>query len=174
MTKSRVLTHLQHRNSKAHHGTNVACPFCETKFTAASGVSHHLENGSCTGAPDLNRETILEMIRQRDPNGTITVEQIERRDEGNVNNVVNGNLWECYICHDQFNSSYGLNMHLNSPRHKDKEYHCPNEGGGCVKEFVSLAALFSHLESEACSFMKFEEVQQQVGSVLQGRNMISF
>ncbi|KAI9689644.1 MAG: hypothetical protein M1820_010142, partial [Bogoriella megaspora] len=73
-----------HLNSKTHRGVNVPCPFCATKYTSASGLTHHLETGSCSRAPSLNREKILDMVRQRDPSGVITNKQLEYHQEDNV------------------------------------------------------------------------------------------
>ena len=67
-----------------------------------------------------------------------------------------------------------LNAHLNSSVHKQKVYHCPNTKSKCEKQFVTLAGLFNHLESEACAFMRFEKVQRQVRDVLQGGKLIAF
>lgn len=168
---------MQHLNSKIHRGTNVPCPFCKVNYVTASGLIHHLETGSCPQAPNLNRETILRMVRERDPHGVITNKQIEWHKEENVtysasNRAFNGRHWECYLCHRTFNTIHGLNAHLNSPTHKQKVYHCPN--GRCAKNFVTLAGLFNHLESESCSFMRFEKVQRQVAAVLDGRKLIAF
>ena len=148
-------------------------------YTSASGLTCHLETGSCPRAPTLERNTILRMVRERDPHGVITNKQIEWHEEGNVkysatNRAFNGSHWECYICHKEFDGVNALNAHLNSPAHERKAYHCPNSKGKCGKEFVTLAGLFNHLESEACAFMRFEKVQRQVGDVLQGRKLISF
>ena len=169
---------LQHLNSKIHRGANVPCPFCKVNYTTASGLTHHVETGSCPHATGLNRETILRMVRERDPHGIITNKQIEWHKEENVkysatNRAFNNSYWECYMCHNEFNTVNALNMHLNSPVHKQKVYHCPNSKGKCGKQFVTLAGLFNHLESEACAFIRFEKVQQQVGNVLQGRKLIS-
>jgi hypothetical protein len=65
-------------------------------------------------------------------------------------------------------------MHLNSPAHKQKVYHCPNSTRKCGKQFVTLAALFNHLKSEACVYMRFKKVQRQVNHVLRGQKLISF
>lgn len=168
-----------HLNSKTHRGINVPCPFCKVKYTTASGLSHHLETGSCPRAPKLNRETILSMVRERDPHGVITGKQIEwRNKQENVtysatHHAFNGSYWECYICHKKSNTINDLNKHLNSLAHEQKVYHCPNLKGKCGKKFVSLAGLFNHLESEACAFMRFEMVQRQVGNVLQGQKLIA-
>lgn len=179
MSRTPFLTDPKHLNSRVHRGTQVPCPFCQTGFTSASGLSHHLETGSCNNASSLNRETILALIRQRDPHGVITNKQIgwhpEETTTYKANHLAyNGDAWECYICHSQFSSLHRLNMHLNSPTHKEKVYHCPNHRGGCPKQFVSLARLFNHLESETCSFMRFDKVQQHVGRILDGRRLIAF
>ncbi|KAF2205275.1 hypothetical protein GQ43DRAFT_362795 [Delitschia confertaspora ATCC 74209] len=167
-----------HMNSKTHRGSTIACPFCKVHYTTASGLCHHLETGSCSNAPRLNRETIFKMIRARDQNGVITNKQIGWHDEANAtysatSHAWNGSHWECYLCHKCFNSDRGLNQHLNSPTHKQKVYHCPNRIK-CGKEFVALASLFGHLESESCAFMRFENVQRQVGNVLSSNRMLTF
>ncbi|OAA37880.1 Zinc finger, double-stranded RNA binding protein [Metarhizium rileyi] len=165
-----------HLNSRVHRGSNVPCPFCGIGFTTASGLSHHLETGSCNKAPSLNREKILALIRRRDPRGLITNKQIGWHDEGAATYEASGeaHAWECYLCHGEFGTLHGLNMHLNSPKHKQKVYHCPNKRGACGKQFVSLAGLFHHLESESCAFIRFEKVQQHVGTILDTRRMIAF
>lgn len=176
MSENDLKTHL---NSKIHRGSNIPCPFCKKNFTTASGLTHHLETASCRQAPGLNRETILQIVRQRDPHGVITRKQIGWDQEDNsiytaTDMAFNGSHWECYICHKQFSGPRGLNQHLNSPAHKQKVYHCPNRRRSCEKQFITLAALFNHLESESCSFMRFEKVQQQVNNVFNGRGLIGF
>ncbi|KAJ5893626.1 hypothetical protein N7495_005317 [Penicillium taxi] len=171
-----------HLNSKIHRGQDIKCPFCRTGFVTASGASHHLETGSCRNAPSLNRESIHNIIRGADQNGMITNKQIEWNSESNSQYTVtsqawNGDSWECYLCHKGFGSSRGLSQHLNSPIHQQKVYHCPNSRR-CPKEFVSLAALFNHLESESCQFMRFEKVQQVHGqvaeSLIRGGRLLAF
>lgn len=94
------------------------------------------------------------MIRDRDR--AITNKQIESSKEASVQysatiNAFNGSYWECYLCHREFDKKHALNQHLNSPVHKQKVYRCPNAKRLCGKEFVALAGLFSHLESESCA-----------------------
>jgi hypothetical protein len=118
------------------------------------------------------------MIRARDPQSHITKKQIQWHQQENVTysateHAFNGYNWECYLCPSNFSSASALNAHLNSSAHKQKAYHCPNSTAACKKDFVTLAALFNHLESEACAFMRFEKVQQRVGTVLQGRKLIT-
>ncbi|PGH11809.1 hypothetical protein AJ80_06967 [Polytolypa hystricis UAMH7299] len=169
-----------HLNSKTHRGKNVPCPFCKVPFTTASGLSHHLEAGACTSARSLNRESIHHIIRERDPNGLITSKQIGwhtgemNSTYSSTSSAYNGDSWECYICHREFKTVKSLDSHINSPIHKTKVYHCPNSRGRCERQFVSLAGMFNHLESESCDFMRFEKVQGQVANVLEGRRLISF
>ncbi|KAK5116325.1 hypothetical protein LTR85_009297 [Meristemomyces frigidus] len=166
-----------HLNSRIHRGASVDCPFCKAGYTTASGLSHHLETGSCPRARTLNRESIHRIIRERDPHGIITNKQITwnggtTATYSATDQAWNGHYWECYMCHRDFKTTTALNQHLNSPAHQQKVYHCPNRS--CSKEFVALAALFNHLESESCSFMRFENVQKHVGNVLSGNRLIAF
>jgi stress-induced morphogen len=168
-----MLTRLQHRNSRIHRGAAVGCPLCKRMFVTASGVSHHLETGSCPRAPNLNRETIHKMIHARDPNRFVTKNQLEWHGEFQVtDNSWNGSAYECYLCHRAFSSLAELNRHVNSGPHRQKIYHCPNRG--CAKEFVRLASLFNHLESESCGFIRFEGVQKQVAGFLDSSRLIGF
>ncbi|PWY87239.1 hypothetical protein BO94DRAFT_585793 [Aspergillus sclerotioniger CBS 115572] len=155
-----------HLNSKIHRGQNILCPFCKA-------------GGSCPRAPSLNRETIYKFVRSRDTQGVLTKKMLEWHDDDNAkysatDHAFNGYYWECYICHRGFNTMTALNQHLNSTVHKQKLYHCPNVKGRCRKEFVTLAALFNHLESESCGFMRFEKVQLQAQNVFAGNRLIGF
>ncbi|EGC48252.1 conserved hypothetical protein [Histoplasma capsulatum var. duboisii H88] len=167
-----------HFNSKVHRGLSAVCPFCEARYTSASDIAHHLERGSCPRAPNLNCESILRAIRERDPHGVITNKQLTLHNESNVDYIAtdrayNGLSWECYICHHKFDSKSALNMHVNSPVHKQRVYHCPNSKRKCSKQFSTVAALFNHLESGSCAFMRFENVEQHLRSMLQGQKVIT-
>ncbi|KAJ5494559.1 Zinc finger C2H2 [Penicillium fimorum] len=169
----------QHLNSKTHRGNNIPCPFCRTGFVTASGVSHHLESGSCPQAQGLNRDKIHRIIQQLDPNGIVCKKQIAWHGEENMSYSVtdsawNGHCWVCYICKRGFNSRRALESHVNSPVHKEKVYHCLQRG--CPKEFHSLASLLNHLESETCGFIRFDGVQQvhqRLNDAIIGRRMIT-
>ncbi|RAL04020.1 uncharacterized protein BO80DRAFT_486265 [Aspergillus ibericus CBS 121593] len=168
-----------HLNSKIHRGQDIVCPFCKTGFATATGVTHHLERGSCPHAPSLNREAIYKFIRSRDTQGILTKKMLEWHEDDNgkytaTSRAFNGKSWECYICHRKFNTSAALSQHLNSTVHKQKLYHCPNMTGRCGKEFVTLAALFNHLESESCGFTRFEKVQLQAQNLFDRNKMIAF
>ncbi|GLA57206.1 hypothetical protein AtubIFM54640_003331 [Aspergillus tubingensis] len=151
--------------------------FLNAAFTTATGAAHHLETGSCKRAVGLNRETIYKFVRSRDTQGVITRKLLEWNEDDNIqykanSRAYNGDYWECYLCHREFNSLTALNQHLNSPVHKQKLYHCPN--AKCKKQFITIAALFNHLESESCAFMRFEKVQRQVQDVFRGQRAIAF
>lgn len=164
----------QHLNSRIHRGATVGCPFCGTNFTTASGVSHHLESSSCPRARNLDRISIHRAIRQRDPHGVITERLLEWHDTGcnsqwNPSSAWNGYGYECYLCRREFSKPHSLRQHVNSPAHQAPLYYCPNNNGRCGgKQFPTLAALFNHLESESCGFVKFNTVQKNVKGLLTG------
>ncbi|KAI2787817.1 hypothetical protein POX_f08194 [Penicillium oxalicum] len=173
----------QHLNSRIHRGTKLSCPFCTHSFVSPSGVSHHLETGSCSGAPNLNRASVARMIRQIDPHHAITTKQIEWHtsdDEGEffvTNAAWNGVAWECYMCHREFGSARALTQHVNSPAHEQKIYRCPNRRAECGREFTSLAGLFNHLESESCGLTRFEKVvqaQRSLTDAMMGKRTIGY
>lgn len=165
-------------NSSKHRGNNITCPFCKRGFATATGVTHHIETGSCPKARSLNRDTLLTEIRRRDPKHVITKKQLTYHPTDSNTTATGASynphsgLYECYICHKGFRELKSLNNHVNSPAHKERVYHCP--GRMCGREFSALAALFNHLESEACGSVRFDDVQENVGGILSGRRMIGF
>jgi hypothetical protein len=54
----------------------------------------------------------------------------------------------CTSCKRNFRSESNLRDHLNSKLHQPAKYRCP--GRGCIKSFVSPAALTHHFESGTC------------------------
>ncbi|KAL8751995.1 MAG: hypothetical protein Q9184_005879, partial [Pyrenodesmia sp. 2 TL-2023] len=159
-----------HLNSRVHQGTKISCPFCKRTFAAASGVSHHLEGGSCKTAPSFNRENIYRFLRHKDRSGFITNNLLEWR-QGETwsarGNAWNGTGYECYLCHRHFHAIADLDRHLKSPTHMQEIYHCPKRP--CGTQFKTLAATLNHLESESCGFIKFGGVQSSVGGILSGQ-----
>ncbi|ETS75134.1 hypothetical protein PFICI_13618 [Pestalotiopsis fici W106-1] len=167
----------QHLNSRTHVGQGMSCPFCKGSFTTATGLTHHLERGSCPRATNLNRDTIFRALRSRDTGGVITNNLLEWHGDGQYSVTdraynYNRRAWECYLCNRLFNSSHGLNQHLNSAAHQSNLYHCPKQS--CGKQFKNLAAVINHLESESCGYTRFANVQQVVPGVLSGHRMIGF
>ncbi|CAI6094784.1 unnamed protein product, partial [Clonostachys chloroleuca] len=152
------------RRSVRHRGKQASCPFCDRRYTYAAAVADHLESGRCPRAPGLNRDETYRFVRDKDPYGVITKKLIGWK--GTVHYEVgdtcwNGHAYQCNLCRHEFNSLYALSQHVNSPRHQQVLYHCPNHR--CRRPFTTIAALFNHLESECCQYATFDHVQNQVG-----------
>lgn len=148
--------------------------FCGTEHGTATGLVHHLESGRCPKAP-LNRDKLYQAVRSRDPTGLISKKLLGW--SGSPSYEASEKAWnpsaqafQCYLCGRLFGQLKSLNQHLSSPAHQQKLYHCPN--GHCDKDFVTLAALINHLESESCKFMRFDAVQRKVAQILDPRRMI--
>ncbi|KAI2602819.1 hypothetical protein GGR54DRAFT_463087 [Hypoxylon sp. NC1633] len=166
-----------HLNSRTHRGSDgIQCPFCRKGHATATGLAHHLESGSCPNAQSLNRDELYKAVRSRDPNGAITKKLIGWHGSPTyeaTERTWNGQAFECYFCHRNFNHLSSLNQHLSSPAHQQALYHCPNRNG-CGRDFKSLAAVMNHLESESCSYMRFENVQKSVGNIISGNRLLTF
>ncbi|KAJ4361188.1 hypothetical protein N0V85_009430 [Neurospora sp. IMI 360204] len=168
----------QHLNSRTHRGQKIKCPFCPNSYTTATGMTHHLESGSCRNAPSLNRDSIYKFVRSKDPSGLISKKLIGWEGTSNTtynctDRAWNGRQWECYLCHKGFGTSHGLNQHLNSPAHQQNLYHCPNRSN-CRQDFKTLAAIINHLESEKCGAMRFEQVQRNIHGMVSGNRLIGY
>ncbi|KAM4061858.1 putative zinc finger protein [Hirsutella rhossiliensis] len=164
-----------HLRSRAHRGQQIECPFCKNDFATAAGLTHHLEAGACSDARDLNRDAMYRFVRGKDPCGLISKHLIGWTGSAEYeasNRAWNGTAYECYLCHRAFRLLAGLNQHLNSPRHQQALYHCPNYM--CAMDFRSLAAVINHLESEACGCTRFETVQRKIGDMVSGNRLITF
>ncbi|KAI6090150.1 hypothetical protein F4821DRAFT_256299 [Hypoxylon rubiginosum] len=165
-----------HLNSRTHRGQNIACPFCKNGFTTATGLAHHLEGGGCSRAPFLNRDEVYKVVRQKDPSGLISKKLIGWDGSPTYKATAmawNGSAYECYFCHREFRQINSLDQHLSSPAHQQALYHCPNRHG-CGKEFKTLASIMNHLESESCSFTRFETVQRTVNDIMSGNRLLKF
>lgn len=132
----------------------------------ATGLAHHYETNACEKAPHLNRQTVYEVVRSKDPNDAITKHLIGWVDEVYIatESAFNGQTWECYFCTREFHSRRGLDQHLKSPVHRQSLYHCPKRG--CRQDFKTLAAAINHLESESCGYMTFDSVQRQMDGLV--------
>ncbi|KFH41731.1 Zinc finger protein OZF-like protein [Hapsidospora chrysogenum ATCC 11550] len=165
----------QHLHGKTHRRTTVRCPFCNDSHGTATGLVHHLERGSCPNAP-LDRDKLYDAVRRRDPHGFISNRLLAW--SGTSSYEATEMAWnyrvdayECYLCHRLFGRLASLNQHLSSPTHQQNLYHCPNSRR-CGREFTTLAAVFNHLESESCEYMRFEAVQRHVERIVDPRRMI--
>ncbi|KAF4630250.1 hypothetical protein G7Y89_g7885 [Cudoniella acicularis] len=161
----------EHMHSRIHAGADMQCPFCKRSFATASGVTIHLESGSCSSG--LNRHKINDMVRRLDRNNVITRPMITMPGYDRVETIATSRAWngsgfECYLCTKQFNSLHSLNNHLKSPAHEQKIYRCPNRQ--CGREYKLLSGLVQHVESESCGLMRFSQVQRQARNGIQ--NMV--
>ncbi|KAF5618838.1 hypothetical protein F25303_12946 [Fusarium sp. NRRL 25303] len=118
------------QRSQHYYGVpGVACPFCSARYSSASGVVYHLEQGACPNVP-LNRGTQRQEARRRDPNGAIynTVlvwrQTVYYQATADVYNTHYGQ-YECYFCGALFRQLSSLNQHLASPRHQQELYYWP-------------------------------------------------
>lgn len=94
------------------------CPFCKTRYTTATGMTHHLENGTCPEAPQLNRDSIYQFVRSKDPNSLISKKLIgwHGSDQYEATSLAwNGSGYQCYLCTRTFGQLRALNQHLASP-----------------------------------------------------------
>ncbi|KAK4452196.1 hypothetical protein QBC34DRAFT_399420 [Podospora aff. communis PSN243] len=167
-----------HLRSRDHIGEqSVQCPFCKTSYTTATGLVHHLEHGFCPSAPFLNRDDIYRYVRSKDPGGLISKKLIGWNGDSDDHYEAtamawNGAAYECYFCHKAFGRLTALNQHLNSGTHRQNLYDCPK--AGCRKDFQTLAAVISHLESESCGAVRFDTVQKNIADIVSGGRAIGF
>ncbi|CCX33544.1 hypothetical protein FPQ18DRAFT_75809 [Pyronema domesticum] len=110
----------QHMNSRIHRGTNITCPWCKNTYPTATGLTTHLESGSCRDG--INRETIYNTIRQHDQRRAFTHKMIEGSGGQRFNLTVtaterswNGRFYECPLCTRECSTLPALNQHLKFP-----------------------------------------------------------
>lgn len=164
----------QHLHSRTHQGQNLECPFCQTRFTTASGMTHHVERGACPNAR-YDRDSLYRFVRSKDENGVISKNLLEWEESTYVeatDRAWNGHSFECYLCRRQFRSLHGLNQHLSSPYHQQPLYHCPE--WNCRMDFKTLAALINHFESESCGFIRFGRVQLTAQTLIGSNRRLGF
>ncbi|KAF5594848.1 hypothetical protein FPANT_4758 [Fusarium pseudoanthophilum] len=112
-----------HLNSKLHRVSAVKCPFCRATCNTATGLSHHLERGSCPRVP-MDRSKLYRYIKNRDHRSIITNKELAWHGEKTyaINPTAAWNPWskafECYLCHKLHTTLFGLKKHLESPRHQ--------------------------------------------------------
>lgn len=110
----------QHLRSAAHMGSSITCPFCKRAFTAAAGLVHHIESNACSKAKSLDRDTVFQIVREKDPSGVISKKLIDwtasdlYQATEKAWNPEKG-AYECYLCNRTFSKLHSLNQHLNSP-----------------------------------------------------------
>jgi hypothetical protein len=153
--------------SGIHWKYNICCPFCGIHFDKASILMAHLEEGRCECAPGLDHHSILWLVRNCDTTGVMTDIQLRwlRSDYLAPAHPGIAQVHKCFTCHRIFPTQQELEAHLQFPManpevHSPRFYQCPDKTGRCHRDFVSLTALFQHLESQSCRAMTFHSVQQ--------------
>lgn len=158
-----------------HYTYNVYCPFCGSRFDKASALMGHLEEGKCECAPGLEHHSILWLVRNCDPAGVIVSTPFRWLLDKWIPTLPPGIAQPhmCFTCHLIFDTKEALEVHLKCPTHdpgshRPRFYRCPNRTGGChKKKFVSLTALFKHMESGACCTTDFHAVQRMQIQLMQ-------
>ncbi|KAJ5872143.1 uncharacterized protein N7529_004496 [Penicillium soppii] len=149
-----------HLASNVHRPHHHECPFCFESFVTPSAVVHHLESTCCEVADWLDIKHLFGLIKDLDPDNLLTIRGAAPKEkEKNPPIRFNGKRFQCHRCDRSFMRQAGLEAHHESPFHDERLYHCLNCTENCGKEFVSLAALFNHLESESCGIMWFEDLE---------------
>ena len=172
-----------HLNSSIHKPRNVYCPGanCGRSFVSISALMLHFEAGTCPSG--MTRSELNRIVARADHKNVITnPSRLISGPDGPTPPTVtktwaterswNGSAYECFLCHATFRSLMALNTHLNSPRHQEKIYRCPNRTT-CGVEFRTLSALTQHVEAEKCGVHRFKEVQDALDSLISGVRRIA-
>lgn len=163
-------------NSNVHRPVKHQCPFCDCNFATPSAVVHHLESKCCRAAVWMNLGKLHDIILNLDPQNLLTIPVADPEDYPVIVDQASGDGHKCGICSRVFGKAAGLKAHLKSPVHRVPIYHCVNSPEQCDKQFVTLAALWNHLESEACGIMWFEDLEvfhENIKSAVLSRRIIT-
>ena len=171
-----------HLNSKLHQPAKYPCPGrgCGKPFTSPAALMLHFESGTCPSR--VTREQVNRLVVSADtknyithPSRLITGPLGRNEPPPSVTTWAtelsrNGDVYECFLCNSTFRTLAQLNQHLNSPRHEDKIYRCPNTD--CRTEFVTLSGLCQHVEGGSCGVRMFRRVRNAMESLTRGFNML--
>jgi hypothetical protein len=149
---------------------------CYKKFKLISGLTSHLESGACKSG--ATRIVVNRVVVRLDAHNVIT----------NPNRLItgpdgyeppestrllateiswNGSSYGCFLCPSTFTSLKGLNMHLESQKHDEAIYRCPNKEH-CRKEFKALSILCSHIQNNKCGVMQLQYATEAMESLVAG------
>ena len=171
-----------HLDSRVHQPANFPCPgrSCNRSFVSPAALTLHFEAGTCLSG--MTREQLNRFVVPADTNNYITnpsrlITGPLGRNEPPPSVTTwatersrNGDVYECFLCNGTFMTLAQLNRHLNSPRHEDSIYRCPNTN--CRTEFVTLSGLYQHVEGGSCGVRMFRRVRVAMESLTRGFNML--
>ncbi|TGZ83680.1 hypothetical protein EX30DRAFT_338294 [Ascodesmis nigricans] len=127
----------------------VKCRPCNRKFVDAAAMVAHLESGRCKSG--MKRGVVDLAVMAFDKDGVVhdgdgvrrMVKEEERmrmeRKRIEFVDEVDGRRWRCEICGKKFKMQKGLEMHLESPVHREKVYHCPPQADKAEREDIGEA-----------------------------------
>jgi hypothetical protein len=170
-------------NSKHHQPATVRCPGrgCQRAFVSHGALLLHLESGACRSR--MTRQKLNRLVVRADTNNYITnparlltgptgrFEPPARAVTWATGRSWNGVVYACFLCNSTFKTLEGLNQHLQSPRHEDKIYRCPNSK--CRAKFVTLSGLCQHVEGGSCGVRTFARVRNAMESLTRGFNALT-
>ncbi|TDL14542.1 zinc finger protein, partial [Rickenella mellea] len=84
----------------------------------------------------------------------------------------NGHAFECFLCHGDFRTLHSLNAHLQSPKHQEKIYRCPQST--CQIEVSAMSSLIQHVENGSCGVRMFKQVQDTIDGLVRGMQSIAY
>ncbi|KAF9477089.1 hypothetical protein BDN70DRAFT_881580 [Pholiota conissans] len=148
----------KHPNSPVKKGRNFKCPFCQRMFKSPSGIAQHIESGY----HKVTRHQVTAAVHNMRIIPNISVKRITGPVQPSTTRTtyiataasLHGNKYKCSLCKREFNTLGGLNSHLNSAAHDDKEFRCPK----CKREFTLVSGFVQHLECQACGLTKPAEI----------------
>jgi hypothetical protein len=180
-----TFNHLEnHLASSIHRPKDLKClgRECNKMFISISALTQHLESGACNS--NFTRASVNRLAVRLDGNNVITnPNRLIRGPDGYntppstlpyaTQNSWNGNFYECFLCYSEFRKLSALNRHLQSPRHEDSIYRCPNVDG-CGREFTVLSGLCHHVEKDRCGVQRFQYAKKAMESLVVGLRRVEF
>ncbi|TFY54250.1 hypothetical protein EVG20_g9784 [Dentipellis fragilis] len=173
-SKSNLDSHL---SSSVHQPRNVFCPGrgCNRAFVSASALVLHFESGICPSG--LTRQELNRLVVRADRDNLITNPErlIAGPDGARAPPTTttwatelswNGDAYQCFLCNRCFGKLVSLNSHLQSPRHEEKIYRCPN--ATCQMQFTTLGSFVQHAENGGCGVRQFKQVKSALDEMIVG------
>jgi len=144
----------QHMRSKSH-GQSMECPYCSRTFPTVTGITLHLESGTC--ASGMNRLKVDKRVHEVDTKGVFTNRKRigygdwePEPDIWATERAWNGSAYECYFCDNEYDTLGRLNGHItrfHAPKRTENIYKCPR----CERQFKLCSQLIGHVEhTETC------------------------